>query len=380
VANLAEVKQQAQKTELVTVESFLKKNETLIKNALQNTITPERFMAVTNIVMQSPALQGCSQKSLLAAVLQTVQVGLIPGQIGHVYYVPRRNHGELEVQMIIGYRGLVELINRSKEATILSAFVVYEKDQFDYEYGLNPTLRHRPATGERGAMIGVYCIAMNNIAKEKTFIYIQREEVEKVKNESLKNIPQERLHYSPWVKWEESMWLKTSVRRIAKLLPLAVEVQQKIEADETIKTHIAEKMVDSPDKTEWVAEEAVITQPEGVDKPASPEVVSTDAKPALSRFKPGEEIPEIAGVVVGFTEKKITIKGKPGSITRYVVKTEHGELLISKFGGPKEGVENSECVFSGVQVSEWRKNPESNPVMQFLASDVVVIKKEEWSE
>jgi recombination protein RecT len=75
---------------------------------------------------------------------------------------------------------MVELVNRSGNAAILSTEVVYDNDTFNYSLGLNPTLSHVPTAGDRGGIKGVYCIAKNLMAHEKLFIYLTKEDIEKV--------------------------------------------------------------------------------------------------------------------------------------------------------------------------------------------------------
>ena len=236
----------AKNTSIVTVADFFEKKKSLIAQALPKTITPERLIGIfTMILNSSPKLKECSQNSLIGAVIQTVQLGLQPGNIGHIHLVPFNNKGRMECQLIIGYRGYVELVNRSGQATILSSEVVFANDQFEYEQGLNPILKHRPASGDRGEKIGVYCIAKNLLANEKVFVYLQKEEIEKIKKASKASASE----YSPWVTWEPQMWQKTAAKRICKLLPLSAESQKSISADETIKTEIVPDMLEAKSET-----------------------------------------------------------------------------------------------------------------------------------
>ena len=240
---------------------FLEKKKDLIQASLPNTITPERLIGVFTMVLKSsPALGKCTQTSLISAVIQTVQLGLQPGNIGHVYLVPFKNKGVNEVQLIVGYRGLCELVNRSGRAVVLSAEVVKESDVFEYEMGLNPKMRHVPAEGDRGDRIGVYAIAKNLDANEKVFVYLQKEDVEKVKAAS----KGKQSDYSPWKTWPDEMWKKTAVKRLCKLLPLSSEAQKQISADETIKNTISADIPQERDETQWngdVPEDAEIVEP-----------------------------------------------------------------------------------------------------------------------
>jgi recombination protein RecT len=269
-------KELASKTQIVTVQDFITKKKDLIARVLPKAITPERLLGIFEMILNSsPKLKECSQKSLIGAVIQTAQLGLQPGNIGHIHLIPFNNKGVLECQLIIGYRGYVELVNRSKEATILSAEVVYEKDQFQYEQGLNPILRHIPAGGDRGEKIGVYCIAKNLLANEKVFVYLQKEDVEKIKAAS-KSASSD---YSPWSTWPDEMWKKSAVKRITKYLPLSAESEKAISADETIKTEITPDMTEVKDVTDWQGQEPI-------DVPAQkePEVDPNAYKQMLDNF------------------------------------------------------------------------------------------------
>lgn len=359
MANVAEVKKAAAGGQLVTVEEYIKKNEHLIVRALNNTISPERFLAVTSIVMQSPALRGCSQSSLVAAVLQTVQVGLTPGAINHVYYVPFNNKNVREVQLIISYKGLVELVNRSKTATVLNAECVFEKDQFQYEQGTSQFLRHVPASGDRGEFIGVYAIAKNMMANEKVFVYLNKEEIAKVRASSKAGASE----YSPWVKWFDEMAKKTAVKRLCKLLPLSVEVQQEISADETIKTNIAPKMTDVPDKTDWntatdaemvdnppvkPSEQAPVA-PQSTKPPETGKSWQDEADEAASQFggeivpsslatlEVGGELAEFQAVIKSVSVRKNQGKNHDKTVCEYIAKDGQNEVKIAKWGSQKEG-------------------------------------------
>lgn len=265
MSTVTQVKNQVSKSEVKTVQDFFIEKRDLIARALPNTITPDRLIGVfTMILKSSPQLTQCSQSSLVAAVIQAVQLGLTPGNIGHFHLIPFNNKGKMEAQFMIGFKGLMELVNRSGNACILGSECVYSKDQFEYEQGLTPKLRHVPADGERGEFIGVYCVAKNMLANEKVFVYLQKEEVEKVKASS-KAASSE---YSPWAKWPAEMAKKTAVKRICKMLPLSVEMQQKVSTDETIKTQIDKSMVEVPDTANWeAAQEAEVIKENKEEKP-----------------------------------------------------------------------------------------------------------------
>lgn len=365
MSTVAAVKQQVAKKEITTVLDFMESKRDLIAKALPNTITPDRLIGVfTMLLKSSPALMECSQASLVGAVIQTVQVGLTPGPIGHVYYVPFNNKQRdgsyhREVQFIIGYKGMIELVNRSGKACILTAECVYSNDQFQHEQGLNPVLRHTPASGERGDFAGVYCIAKNMMANEKVFVYLAKDEVEKVRSASKAG----NTDYSPWAKWFDEMAKKTAVKRICKMLPLSLDVQQKISTDETVKTEIDREMVSVPDKTEWNgAEEA-----ETVDSPHKDAVTveripaqeeqsqaeTTQDLPKLKDVPIGQMVAEFDGLVTHVRIRELK-NGKNKQITDYTVELSGEKYVVSRFGAPREGSLGAVCIFGEVEVSEFK--------------------------
>ena len=63
------------------------------------------------------------------------------------------------MQALIGYKGLIRLARNSGEVSSLVAHEVCENDEFDFEWGLNEKLVHKPAAGERGEITHFYAVA-----------------------------------------------------------------------------------------------------------------------------------------------------------------------------------------------------------------------------
>ena len=130
------------------------------------------------------------------------------------FLIPRniRNKG-LCCCLDFSYRGLVKIATDSGSVLDIDATCVYEGDEFYYEMGLNPVLKHIPCN-ERASekLTHVYAVATlyNGIKK---FIVLTREDVEKARKSS-------QAPDSPaWKGWYEEMARKTAVKRLYKLLP-----------------------------------------------------------------------------------------------------------------------------------------------------------------
>ena len=136
---------------------------TRIKAGLPAQLEPGRFarLALTEL-RRRPDLLQCSQESLIGAMVQMAQIGLEPGPLGHAYLVPYKG----EIQLQIGYRGLLELARRSGElrSVPIHANVVYDGDEWqEWTDERGQHFRHSPRRDpERRtrAVLLTYAVAM----------------------------------------------------------------------------------------------------------------------------------------------------------------------------------------------------------------------------
>lgn len=64
------------------------------------------------------------------------------------------------MQLVIGYQGMIRLFWQHPLAAGLDAQVVYEGDEFDCAYGLDPVLRHvPPMSADHGQPVAYYAVA-----------------------------------------------------------------------------------------------------------------------------------------------------------------------------------------------------------------------------
>ena len=92
-----------------SMQGLVVKMQDQIKAALTGTaLAPERFTRMVLIALSSnPKLQECSPQSFLGAMMQAAQLGVEPNTpLGQAYLIPYRNHGILECQFQLGYKGL----------------------------------------------------------------------------------------------------------------------------------------------------------------------------------------------------------------------------------------------------------------------------------
>lgn len=221
----------AQVTPKARITQLLSDNKAAIGLSLPRSMDADRFSRLLlTAVNTNPDLLGCDPKSFLAAGVQAAQLGLEPNDArGLAYLIPFRDKGVSKVQLIIGYRGMIDLARRSGMVSSINAFAVYEGDHFRYELGLNPLIEHVPSPDcdeDPAKLTHVYAVA--KVQGEPQFVVLTRKQVDKVRASSRGAQSQ----YSPWHTHFAEMALKTAIRRLAKYLPQSVEVANAIESDE----------------------------------------------------------------------------------------------------------------------------------------------------
>ncbi|HLR43060.1 MAG TPA: recombination protein RecT [Pseudogracilibacillus sp.] len=214
-----------------TIEDYLKQMAPAMSQALPKHMDVDRLMRLTmTTIRTTPELRNADMGSLLGGVMQAAQLGLEPGLLGQCYLLPFKNNkkGITEVTFIIGYKGMIDLARRSGHIQSIYAHAVYENDDFEYELGLNPTLKHTPSMeSDKGAFIGSYAVAHFKDGGYQ-MEFMPKAEIEKRRNAS----PGGRSKFSPWNNYYEEMANKTVIRHMWKYLPISVEVQQAVAHDE----------------------------------------------------------------------------------------------------------------------------------------------------
>lgn len=223
-----------------TVEAYMKKMGPKMAEALPKHMDMDRMSRIAlTTIRTNPTLLECTVPSLMGAVMQAVQLGLEPGLLGHCYLLPfNKNAGTKqnpqwvkEVQFIIGYKGMIDLARRSGHIQSIYAHAVFEHDEFEYELGLHPTLKHKPSFGDRGVFIGAYAVAHFKDGGYQ-MEFMPKSEIEKRRNRS------KTKSYSPWDSDYEEMAKKTVVRAMFKYLPISIEVQNQAQHDEVVRKDI----------------------------------------------------------------------------------------------------------------------------------------------
>jgi len=206
-----------------------------IAEAAGKAIQPEQVLRMMQIAAsRQPKLFNCTRESVAKAVMDATSMGLdCSGIMGEGYLVPFFNGkiGKLETIFVPGYQGLIKLCLKTGMIRQVEARVVYERDEFSYEYGLEPKLIHRPPAdaSPRGGVKYAYAVA--RFADGSTqFEVMDIHELDAIRARH-KSRDKKGNEFGPWKTDTSEMYRKCPVRRGVKYWPKSEELVRLLEID-----------------------------------------------------------------------------------------------------------------------------------------------------
>lgn len=214
------------------IRGLLDQNKSAIGMSLPAGMDVDRFSRLLlTAANTNPELFDCDPRSFLAAGVACAQLGLEPNDArGLAYLIPfkDRNRGRV-VNLILGYRGLMDLARRSGMVSSINAWPVFEGDRFEYQLGLEPDITHVPAeNGDEDPAKLTHVYAVARINGDPQFVVLTRAQIDKTRDQS----PGAKASQSPWKSHYVEMAQKTAIRRLCKYLPQTVEVAQAVDSDD----------------------------------------------------------------------------------------------------------------------------------------------------
>lgn len=229
---------------LPTIREYLSGDSfaTEVAKVLPAVCTPQRFTRVAlTTLTRTPKLAQCDQASFFRCLFDLAQWGLEPdGRRAHLIPFENRKRGVTECQLIIDYKGLVELVYRSGVVSSIHADVVRRGDVFTYNLG--EISQHVPwflridddkpkAAGEVYAAYA-RCVLKDGATKTEV---LSHDEIDGIRKRSRAG------QSGPWVSDWAEMAKKTAFRRLSKWLPLSAEVRDVMDRDDDV--------IDAPERT-----------------------------------------------------------------------------------------------------------------------------------
>lgn len=205
--------------------AFIDKLKQSWEAVLPKVCTADRFARVAlscirknkklGYALQTPA----GRLSLAEQFMKCAELGIEPDG-RRAYLIPYKD----DIQLIIDYKGLVELAMRSGQISNIHADVVCENDEFVYNVGVIE--KHRINFKEdRGEPYAFYAIATFKDGSKKCEV-MSKAEIDAIRKRS------KSANNGPWCTDYAEMAKKTVFRRLSKWLPLSAEMQKAWDIDD----------------------------------------------------------------------------------------------------------------------------------------------------
>jgi recombination protein RecT len=183
-----------------------------------HSISPAQFkQVVLTEVRRNEEMLFAFQKNprnLFAAIIHCAELGLSPNpSVGEFFFLPYKG----QIKPILGYKGVITLLMRNNGVKSIWCESVHEGDDFDYELGLEPILRHKPKDELRTSISLTHIYAMVKTRdEEKVFKVMSKRELETIVD-NLQN--RNELYFNDAKDSQFWMLKKIVLKQLSKLLP-----------------------------------------------------------------------------------------------------------------------------------------------------------------
>lgn len=251
-----------------TVRGLLMSMKGEIQNALPSYLPVDKFIRTALTAINSnPKLANCTQQSLLAAIMNSAQLGLeFNTPLGEAYLIPYENKktGIITVNFQIGYQGLLKLAYNSGQFKRITAREVKANEDFSMNYGTGE-ISHKPClTGDSGEVMGYYAIYQTKDGGQDVF-YMSKADAERYGRKFSKSF---NYSDSPWKTNFDSMAKKSCLIQVLKYAPKAIDSQGLVQAMQFDNANFKDSMKTDTGQRNFDVDYEIVADdvPDNVDK------------------------------------------------------------------------------------------------------------------
>ena len=232
-----------------------------------------------NAVLASPQILNCEPRTLRKALLQCAQLGLLPDGDAAAL-VPYKLKGVLTATLVIGYKGMIDLARRAIPGIVIESHVVTDEDEFEYELGLKPVLKHtRLPEGKMPTeknIVAAYAMAWMPKNDHPEVEVLFRAELNHIRNTYT------QAKSKLWIEEYHEACKKTALRRLGKRLPIRSGLMTQglepegdpiadFQTGEVIDTEVKQDTDPAPEQTRTRTRTARAAKPKPADPDPDPE-------------------------------------------------------------------------------------------------------------
>ena len=280
-----------------------------VKNQINSVVggqDGQKFIAsVVSAVQANPLVQECTNQSILSAALLGQSLKLSPSpHLGHFYMVPFNNskEGYKEAQFQLGYKGYVQLAERSGYYKRLNVIAIKEGELVKYdplEEDIEVNLIEDDEVREETPTIGYYAFFeyLNGFRKS---LYWSRKKMEahaKKYSQGFRRDLEKGTAYTFWSKDFDGMAFKTMLRQlISKWGIMSIEMQTAMAADMSVIRDEGQTFDYVDNQPDIVADIPADTVTGGISEEAQPTVENKPKRKKSGQTAATEPSNEVTGV------------------------------------------------------------------------------------
>lgn len=241
-----------------------------IKQVLNQGYVQERFkkmlgdkaigflVSVMNVVQGNTDLSQADHNSVLYAAATAASLDLpIDPNLGFAYIVPYKDKkkGVTQAQFQMGYKGFIQLAQRSGQFKTISTTPIYEGQIIE----ANPLTGYKFDFTETDSdkVIG-YAAYFSLVSGFEKTLYMSVDEIKKHASAYSKTY---KSQYGQWSQNFDGMAMKTVLKLLlSKYAPLSVDMQQAVKTDQAVVNDYEGNQIEYPDNKQDPHEEAIENQ------------------------------------------------------------------------------------------------------------------------
>lgn len=220
-----------QNPNLVAIESTLKSPDIYSKIQEMLGRKPDSYItSVMQVLASNNMLANVNADSITGAVFTACAMNLpLNNNLGLAYIVPFKGAAQLQV----GYKGFLQLAQRTGQIKSINAIAVYDTDNDDTVLKRLTSLIPQKVSGN---IIG-YVARLETITG---FVAHETMTIEEIKDhafkysQTYKSAESKGQSYSVWHQNFDAMAKKTVIKKIMKYCPMSVELQKAMESDQGV--------------------------------------------------------------------------------------------------------------------------------------------------
>lgn len=186
--------------------------------------------SVMQVIESNSLLVNCTPESITGAVLTSCSMNLpLNNNLGLAYLVPFKG----SVQLQVGYKGFIQLAQRTGQIKSINAIAVYDTDTEESVLKRLTSLIPQKISGQ---VIG-YVARLETITGFQAHVTMTTDELWEHAakySQTYKSAQSQNKNYSVWHQNFDAMSKKTVIKALMKYCPLSVELQKAMESDQGV--------------------------------------------------------------------------------------------------------------------------------------------------